>query len=60
VKDEDKRHLFEIRYWLRATQGKKDRVDRAMERVAEKRGQKAADRLRQGMRDEYLKQRGKV
>jgi hypothetical protein len=55
--DEDRRHSFEVRYWLKATDGKKNRVDAALARIAQRRGQEAADRLRKDMREEYARQR---
>jgi hypothetical protein len=55
---EQHRHECECRYWLEDTKGSKPAVDARMARIAKKRGQRAADRLRDGMRAEYAMQRG--
>lgn len=55
---EQHRHQCECAYWLKMTSGDKALVDDLIERVAIKRGHAAADRLRQGMREERQKQKG--
>ena len=52
------RHECECRYWLMETKGSKPAVDALMLRIEKKRGQRAADRLLDGMRAEYAMQRG--
>lgn len=51
------RHECECKYWLDVTGGDKLEIENLMERITKKRGQAAADRLRQGMRDEFLRRR---
>lgn len=47
------RHECECRYWLDRTGGAPAAVAEMMEAIRKKRGQAAADRLREGMRAEY-------
>ena len=50
------RHEAECRYWLAVTGGDLLKVNDAMDRIAQKRGKAAADRVRGGMRAEWVKQ----
>jgi hypothetical protein len=47
------RHECECRYWLDKTGGSPLAVAEVMEAIRKKRGQAAADRLREGMRAGY-------
>ena len=47
----------EARFWNSVTKGNRTEVDALMERIAAKRGQPAADRLRELMRVEWRKGR---
>jgi hypothetical protein len=51
------RHECECRYWLRITKGNRKEVDDLMVRIARAQGQAAADRLRQGMREMYRREK---
>lgn len=55
---EQYRHECEARFWLSETGGNPALVDALMERITKKRGKAAAERLREGMRAEFVKQRG--
>lgn len=48
------RRECEAREWLKRTSGKREAVEALLLRIADKRGQAAADQLRQDMRAEYL------
>ena len=50
---EPRRAETEARYWLRHTKGEKSAVSSLIQRIATKRGQEAADRLRADMRRLY-------
>jgi hypothetical protein len=54
--DEQYRHECECRHWLSWTGGNKPMIDDLIARIAKQRGQAAADRLRDGMREEYRRQ----
>lgn len=58
MQDEENRFRFECEciYWLRDTGGDPKKVKAVILRITEKRGKAAADRLYQGMRDEWQKQ----
>lgn len=51
------RHECECRDWLRRGYTRKADVDALIGRIAKIRGREAAERLREGMREEYAKQR---
>jgi len=51
------RAAAEARFWNSVTKGNRAEVDALMERIAKKRGQPAADRLRELMRVEWRKGR---
>ena len=55
--ERDTRAEAEARYWNSVTKGSRTEVDALMERIAAKRGQPAADRLRELMRVEWRKGR---
>jgi len=57
--DERRRHTAECKYWLSVTRGKKAAVDELLLRIASKRGKAAADKLRDGMRDEWKREKDK-
>lgn len=56
---EEYRHQCECREWLRLGYTTKDKVDGLMQRIAKRRGEAAAEKLRQGMRDEWQKIKAK-
>jgi hypothetical protein len=56
--DESFRHETECRYWLSWTGGNRAMIDDLIVRIAKRRGQVAADRLRDGMRVEWRRQNG--
>lgn len=49
------RHECECRDWLRRGFTSRQEVDALIQRIAKIRGQKAAERLRAGMREEYAR-----
>jgi hypothetical protein len=53
VNDEQWRRECEAREWLKRTGGQGKAVEALLQRIAAKRGQPAADQLRQDMRLEY-------
>ena len=54
---EDWRRETEAREWLLRTQGNPLRINQLLQRIAAKRGQQAADQLRDAMRLEYRRVR---
>ncbi len=50
---EQQRRVFEARGWLRDGYDTKAKVDELMQRITLKRGQAAADQLRQDMREQW-------
>ena len=55
---EDWRRTCEAREWLRRLERDPVRIKALLLRIGQKRGQRAADRLRDDMRGEWVKQRG--
>lgn len=51
---EEWRRQTEAREWLKRTSGKREAVEALLKRIADKRGQAAANQLREDMRTEYL------
>lgn len=49
------RHECECRDWIRDGYTTKARVDDLIRRISAKRGRKAAERVREGMREQYKK-----
>ena len=47
------RHQCECRYWLKVTGGNPDRVNELIKRIAGRRGKVAAEKLLNGMREQY-------
>ena len=54
---EDWRRETEAREWLLRTAGNPLRINQLLQRIAAKRGQQAADQLRDAMRSEYRRVR---
>ncbi len=54
---EEWRRQTEARWWLKRTGGDRSAVESLLKRIADKRGQTAADQLRQDMREEYRRAR---
>ena len=50
---EQHRHECECRYWLDETGGNRPLVKELIDRIEKKRGRAAANRLYQGMKDEW-------
>ena len=51
------RHLCECRYWLKQTKADRGSVNNVIAKIEIQRGSKAAQRLREGMRDEFKRGR---
>ena len=56
---EDARHRAECRYWLDRGYTTRDLVTGLLSRITAKRGKAAAEKLRQGMREEWQRRNQK-
>lgn len=56
---EPSRHANEVAYWLDAGYTSRAQVDELIARVAEHRGREAAEKLRQGMREEWQRRQAR-
>jgi hypothetical protein len=54
---ERRRHAAECRYWLDRGYTTREKVDVLIQRIAQRRGRERAERVREGMREEFQRRK---